>query len=165
MKKFNYLGEDITERRIEFVSPQYGYVDDNNRRFINWGEPNDIRDSDGFDKRYRPYDNSDEYVINDFIIPKGTKLCRYGAPSGVFTAYEGTTYESLGLPYVKETIEYHEYIVSKDIGVRCIVVKGLVAPMFNSKGGAIQFKHKQSIEDECADGFLEEDFSWMKKKL
>ena len=69
-------------------------------------------------------------------------------------------YENLGLPYVKETIEYHEFKVTEDLSVDCQVVKGLVAPKFQSKGGAIQFMHRQSVRLECEDGYLQEETSW-----
>lgn len=69
-------------------------------------------------------------------------------------------YENLGLPYVKETIEYHEFKVTEDLSVDCRVVKGLVAPKFQSKGGAIQFMHRQSVRLECEDGYLQEETSW-----
>lgn len=103
---------------------------------------------------------SDVYVIKDFILPKGMMLCRYGTPNGYFTTEKGTEYETLALPYVKETIEYHEYKVSEDIRVDCYVMKGAVAPKFNSTGGAVQFLHRQSVNLECEDGFLQEDMKW-----
>ncbi len=54
-----------------------------------------------------------------------------------------------GLPYVKETIEYHEFKVTEDLSVECRVDKGMVAPKFLSDGGAIQFMHKQPLRLEC----------------
>ena len=90
---------------------------------------------------------------------------RYGLPTGRFTTLKGTAYEKLGLPYVKETIEYHEYMVSLDLMVDCFVTKGIVAPAFYSEGGAIQFMHRQSINLECQDGLLKEVKGWRQKGL
>lgn len=160
----NHLGEDITDKRIELADSEYGYVDNNNIPHINWGSEDEVCDADGFDKRYRPMEEEIVYVIDDYVIPQGTYICRYGSPEGRFTTYKGTPYEGLGLPYVKETIEYHEYRVSEDIRVRCYVTKGVTAPKFNSLGGAVQFKHKQSIRLECEDGLLQEDFLWIQTK-
>ncbi len=158
----NYLGKDLTNVMIRLINSDYGEVDKENVPHIKWGEETDKCDSDGFDKKYRPIDGSDEYVV-DYLLPKGTIICRYGTNNGRFTTIKGTSYELLSLPYIKDTIEYHEYIVSKDVNVKCYVKKGISAPMFNSPGGAIQFKHKQIIKLECEDGYLQEDFSWIQK--
>lgn len=162
---YNYLGEDISNVRIQLINPEYGYVDDNNIPHINWGEETQKCDKNGFDKEFRPIQNSNVYVIKDFVIPKGTIICRYGFPGGIFTTIKGTSYDSLGLPYLKETIEYHEYRVSNDMSVHCYVDKGIVAPKFNSIGGAVQFMHKQPIRLECEDGYLEEENTWRLKNI
>lgn len=162
-KKFNYLGKDLVDIKIQLIDPDYGYVDEYNIPHINWGEETEKCDGDGFDKEYRPSNNSEEYVITDYIIPKGTIICRYGFPGGFFTTTQETKYETLGLPYLKETIEYHEYKVSEDICVECYVTKGIVAPKFSSAGGGIQFMHKQPIFLECEDGYLQEDMTWLHK--
>lgn len=159
--KYNYLGQELSNIRLALLNSEYGYVDEENIPHINWGSEDDICDKNGFDKTYRWSNNSDTYIIEDYIIPKGTILCRYGFPGGRFTTLKGSAYETLGLPYIKETIEYHEYKVSKDICVKCLVTKGKVAPKFSSQGGAIQFMHKQPITLECEDGYLQEDMSWL----
>ena len=164
-KRYNYLGEDIANIKIELDDLEYGYVDENNIPHINWRKEDDIVDSDGFDKRHRPFDGLDTYVIENYILPKGLVICRYGFPRGYFTTIKGTSYETLGLPYKKKTIEYHEYKVTEDLQVDCYVTKGIIAPMFNSAGGGIQFKHKQTIYFECEDGLLQEDFSWIQKNI
>jgi hypothetical protein len=46
-----------------------------------------------------------------------------------------------------------------------MVTKGKVAAKFGSNGGAIQFKHKQMISNECEDGFLREVFVWKQKNI
>lgn len=162
---YNYLGEDITESYIELLSPDYGYVDSDNNPHINWGGETESCDINGFDKSYRPLNDSDSYIIEDYILPKGTIICRYGFPRGFFTTEKGTSYDLLGLPYVRETIEYHEYKVSEDLRVTCIVRKGVIAPKFQSAGGGIQFMHKQSIRLEMEDGFLKEDKSWIQENI
>ena len=163
-KKYNCLGDDITEIRIVVEKSEFGYVDNNNIPHINWGTETDVCDANGFDKNYRP-DDSDIYLIENYIIPNGSIICRYGNPSGMFTTIKGTAYEELSLPYIKETIEYHEYKVTADLSVKCIVTKGVVAPKFSSLGGGIQFMHKQMISLECEDGFLEEDKTWLQKNI
>lgn len=164
-KIFNCFGEDITGKHIQLLDESFGYVDERNIPHINWGTETSRCDKDGFDKEFRPVEGSETYIIEDFIIPKGTTICRYGFPGGSFTTVKGSSYESLGLPYVVNTIEYHEYIVSEDLRVDCRVVKGSVAPKFLSSGGAIQFKHKQSIFLECEDGYLKEDVKWIQRNI
>ena len=165
MTTYNYCGEILSDVKLQLLSSDYGYVDDDNIPHINWGVETEKCDNNGFDKEYRPIDQSEEYVISDYVIPKGTMICRYGYPGGFFTTIRGTDYDSLGLPYVKETIEYHEYLVSEDLAVSCYVTKGLVAPKFQSNGGAIQFMHRQTIFLECEDGFLQEDTTWRQKNI
>lgn len=164
-KIFNYLGEDITNIPIELLSSQYGYVDSHNIPHIDWGNETDICDKNGFDKQYKVKDNSNVYLIDNYVLPKGITICRYGFSGGYFTTLRGEDYENLGLPYIKETIEYHEYKVSTDLQVNCIVRKGMVAPKFNSPGGGVQFMHKQTIRLEIEDGFIKEDMSWIQKNI
>lgn len=161
---YNCYGDNITDRVIVLSNELFGYVDENNIPHINWGSENDICDAEGYDKRFRPNDGSSVYVIEDFVLPQGTLLCRYGTPNGRFSTLAGTPYEYLGLPYKKETIQYNEYIVSKDMKIVCLVTKGKVAPKFDSPGGAIQFKHKQSIRLECEEGYLQEDRRWIQRR-
>ena len=162
---YNYIGEDITDKRICLLDDSYGFVDEKNIPHIKWGTENEKCDKNGFDKKFRPVKGSDEYVINDYVIPKGTMICRYGSPRGRFTTIKGTAYESLSLPYVKETIEYHLYRVSEDLKVECRVSKGAVAPKFSSPGGAIQFMHYQPIKFECEQGKLKEEKSWRQENI
>ena len=160
---YNSAGNDISGRKLKLANPAYGYIDDQNIAHIDWGMETEICDEDGFDKTFRPIVNDTAYVITDYVIPKGTVICRYGRETGRFTTLKGVDYDALGLPYQKDSIEYHEYVVSLDTTVECYVTKGRVAPKFDSYGGAVQFKHKQSIRLECQDGFLKEDYSWIHK--
>jgi len=164
-KMYNYLGEDLSNTKILLISSEFGFVDEDNIPHINWGREDSTCDKNGFDKKFRPIDGIEIHVVENYIIPKGTVLCRYGFPGGFFTTLKGSSYENLGLPYIKETIEYHEYKVSEDICVNCYVTKGMVAPKFTSMGGAVQFMHKQTINLECEDGFLQEDMSWLQKTI
>jgi hypothetical protein len=163
--KYNVLGEDITEHMLEVIDDEFGYIDEDNIPHINWRAEDDSCDKDGFDKTYRPISNSDEYLVRDYILPKGTIICRYGNPFGRFTTVRGTNYNKLGLPYKMNTIEYHEYQVTEDLSVDCVVDKGHVAPQFNSMGGAIQFKHRQLITLECEDGCLKEVYLWKHQNM
>ncbi len=151
----NYLGNDISGRK-RFISPEYGYYDESGREVVNWAPADDFVDSDGFDKNnIEPNGN----YTQDVILPYGKLICRYGNYRGRLTTDIDSRYEELALPYVKETVEYHSYKVFADgLRVQCTVLKGRVAPMFNSKGGAVQYKHYQSIAKEIEHGKLEEVF-------
>lgn len=162
---YNYLGEDITDTRIQLLDDKYGYVDEANIPHIDWGKETQKCDKDGFDKEHRPLEGSEDYIIRNYIIPKGTIICRYGFLGGLFTTIKGSEYDDLALPYVKETIEYHEFKVTEDLIVECVVTRGKVAPKFLSEGGAVQFMHKQPIRLECEDGYLMEDASWRQQTI
>lgn len=164
-KVFNYAGKDISGCPLRLRDEKFGYVDKDNKPHINWGSETPDCDKDGFDKNYRPISGEETHVVENFLLPKGIVICRYGSPDGFFTTIKGTPYDALSLPYVKETIEYHEYLVSSDVEVSCYVTRGLVGPKFKSHGGAIQFMHKQPIRLECEDGFLQEDDSWRQKDI
>lgn len=79
-------------------------------------------------------------------LPKDTILQRFGTEHGHYTSPANTPYEVLALPYKIETLEYNEYkVIADGIKVRCVVRKGKTAPSQNSRGGAIQYYHKDSI--------------------
>ncbi|MCR5733663.1 MAG: TNT domain-containing protein, partial [Lachnospiraceae bacterium] len=61
-------------------------------------------------------------------------ICRYGFTGGLFTTIKGTDYDALGLPFVKETIDYHEHKVTEDSSDECRAVKGIAAPKYSSNG-------------------------------
>lgn len=100
----------------------------------------------------------------EVILPKGTLIARYGEPFGRYTTLRGTKYESLSLPYAKDTVEYHEYKVIEDIRVQCVVDKGKVAPNFEKEGGAVQFYHKKTIAEEISRGTIREEYTWVVKQ-
>ena len=151
----NCFGIEISGEK-QFISPEFGYYDASGREVVNWKPEDETVDSDGFDKSN--VEANGKY-IQDVVLPYGKLICRYGNHRGRLTTDIDSRYEDLALPYVKETVEYHIYKVTSDgIKVQCTVLKGRVAPMFNSPGGAVQYKHYQSIAKEIESGKLEEVF-------
>ncbi len=154
---FNSDGQWVEAKDLKLKSPEYGEVLPDGRIIVHWKEEDDTVDGDGFDKSY---EGSDGYY-DEVILPIGSKLCRYGTPAGYLTAPIGTPYEHLGLPYIKETREYHEYRVVAD---NCKVKRGKVSPMFDSPGGGTQYLHPETIEEEEKKYHkVEEDFEWLEK--
>lgn len=74
-------------------------------------------------------------------LTKGTIIVRYGSERGSFVTDPGTSYSDLSLPYDKNSVEYHEYMVNSDIAC----TKGTVAPAFGKKGGGVQYMTNESI--------------------
>ena len=122
---------------------------------IRWGYSNEYADENGFDTRFP--------VDKDYILKPGEKIIRYGSPNGKFTAVYGTSYDEISLPYKVESIEYHEYIVTKAFNVKVIVAKGIVAEDHGRKGQGTQYMHRQSISEEIAEGNLKEVKTWIVK--
>ncbi len=151
MAQTNIRGLEIQACDLELKNPAWGEVKDDGTIIVYWAKPDDKVDGRGFDKSYK---GTDGYV-DEIELPVGTRLARFGSPQGKLTAPEGSPYEKLGLPYKEETIEYHVYVV---VSEGCHVKRGIVAPMFDSPGGATQYLHYNSIEAEISLGYLEEDF-------
>lgn len=102
-------------------------------------------DENGFD--VNNVEDNGKHIM-EVCLPKGTHIIRYGSEMGRFTAPKGTPYDQLGLPYVKESVEFHEYIVIADsIKVLCKVNRGKVAPIFDSQGGGVQYQHFNTIRE------------------
>lgn len=164
---YNYLKEDITGIAPQLIDEAYDKHDEITHKLlytpygypvVNWPEESIYNDKDGFDKSIE-IDGEYKHTV---ILPKGTVLCRYGRSIGFFTTFKGTPYSKLGLPYIPETIEYHEYIdIADGVEVECKVVEGIVAAAFNSEGGATQFLHPTAIMNEIMAGKLKEDFAWI----
>lgn len=136
----NDVGDPVTGIR-KLKNPLFGHgFDENGEPKINWKEfTPDFADDNGFDKRN--VEENGNYWIK-VTLPFNTVLIRYGPETGKFTAPEGTDYDMLSLPYIRESVEFHKYRVrSNDITVYSYVHKGKVAPMFGSSGGAVQFFH------------------------
>lgn len=51
-----------------------------------------------------------------------------------------------------------EDVDADGLTVQCVVQKGKVAPMFDSIGGTIQYKHYQTLAKELDDKKIEEVF-------
>lgn len=115
----------------------------NGEACINWNLLSEFADTDGFDTRIvLPGETSYKKLI--ILTPK-TIIIRYGPERGSYTAPKGTAYENLSLPYTKDTVEYHEYMVLQNTVVECLVEEGIVAPGFSSAGGGIQYLHDAPI--------------------
>ena len=152
MKK-NCNGELIVGKR-EFRDPSYGFYGEGGEEHVNWNKPDEDVDEDGFDKHHKEPDGQ---YKQDVILPYGKLLCRYGPLMGRTTTDYGTPYENISLPYIKETVEYHIFrVIADGLIVQCIVTKGKTAPMFEQPGGAVQYKHYQSLIKEVESDKLEE---------
>lgn len=76
-------------------------------------------------------------IIEDAIVPKGTRFKRYGSDAGNFLGTTGDSIEerSLALHSRSKEVEQHYYQMVEDGSM----TKGEVAPWFGSKGGGTQF--------------------------
>lgn len=146
-KVYNVKGEELFDFP-DYENPDFGtYHPVKGYTQPHWDKYRDdnVSDLDGFDKTVTmPGGDYKERVV----LPKGFRFARFGGPvKGYFGTVPGTEYEKLGLPYKKLTCEYHVYEVLEDIEVD----KGIVAPIFNSKGGGDQFKFFDSFQELLID--------------
>ena len=121
--------------------------DDNGEELVDWIKfKTKYADQYGFDMRKKSVEG---IYCTEVILPHGTIIIRYGPESGKYTAPEGTSYDTLALPYERSTVEFHKYKVNTPLQVAYVKVrKGIVAPMFDSDGGAVQFYHfKNNIRE------------------
>ena len=157
----NYMGEPLGDRPVELQKSEYGTGEYREQYFpeVKWEEyRKTFSDESGFDKNFKN-SNGEYYTI--IVLPQNTELVRYGSNSGSYTTLKGTPYEMLGLPYKKETIDYHEFVVIADsVKVFCRVKRGVVAPIFDSLGGGVQFKHESNMRKLIREHILEEVFLW-----
>lgn len=162
MNIYNCNGKRIKPEDLRLISDEYGRILPNGKVEVKWASEDDNIDSNGYDKHN--VESNGQYTIT-IELEKGTKLCRFGPPSGFTTSPVGTNYDLMALPFVKETREYHEYVVIADgLSVKLIVEKGISGAMFNSPGGAVQYTHMQSIAEEIYDKKLKEDMTWLQLK-
>ncbi len=160
--KYNCFGEALNNTEPMLAHVEFGRINEVGDLVPDWALESDFVDNDGFDKTNVEEDGNYKQLI---MLPKGTKLCRYGGAVGKTTTLRGTPYEQLGLPYIIETVEYHEYeVIADGVSVECYVTKGRVAAMFNSPGGAIQFVHQRRIVEEIETRRLKEVTTWLKNK-
>lgn len=142
--KTNYKGEIISGIR-ELRKPEYGTgeFDSDMNPIPNWNLVID-GDGHGFDKHHK--EPNGDYIMK-VVLPRHTRLVRYGTEAGSYTAPLGTKYEELSLPYKKESVYYHEYeVIARAITVfavrrGCFVDRGRAAPGFDYPGGALQYFH------------------------
>ncbi len=126
-KRYNRFKKELSAAMLpKLASESYAKPD---------GSPNWQGDPNGFDRRYS---------VEPYILPKGTRILRYGDEEGYNAAPLHTPYSHLAMPYLIESCEYNEYEVVED-GVyveKVNVVKGIVAqqPVWPEEpGGGIQY--------------------------
>ncbi|MBK0035812.1 hemagglutinin repeat-containing protein [Erwinia sp. S43] len=89
-------------------------------------------------------------------IPVGTRLDRYGEPSGSFLAPKGTPYGERALAPGAKAEKYYEYEVVKPLPV----IQGKIAPAFGEPGGGVQIlpnmEQRVNIEWLIDKGYLKE---------
>ncbi len=88
----------------------------------------------------------------DVVLEEGTVFSRYGSNRGQYATDKGESYDSLGLPYVEDTVEYHEYIVLKPLPC----TSGFVAENFESAGGGKQYYFDKNIKYLLRNGYIKE---------
>ncbi len=150
----NYKGETISGIR-QLKKPEYGAGKTNRygQPVVNWNYLSKYADDDGFDTRN--IESNGKHTV-EYILPYGSIIIRYGSEIGHFSAPKGTAYENLALPYIPESVEYNEYkVTAHDVRIQCIVEKGIVAPGFDSNGGAVQYLHPITIRESVRKGMLE----------
>ena len=118
---------------------------------VNWDENIKNGDENGFDLNC---------ALEEFELPIGSRIMRYGKEQGLFSSPIGTKYECLALPYTIDSIMYNEYEVIRPLLVkrrRCAgypIQKGIVAEGFGTVGGGIQYKHHEPILTSFKKHFL-----------
>lgn len=150
----NYKGETISGIR-QLKKPEYGAGKTNRygQPVVNWNYLSKYADDDGFDTRN--IESNGKHTV-EYSLPYGSIIIRYGSEIGHFSAPKGTAYENLALPYIPESVEYNEYkVTAHDVRIQCIVEKGIVAPGFDSNGGAVQYLHPITIRESVRKGMLE----------
>ena len=87
------------------------------------------------------------------LLPKGTVISRYGPNRGVFVSPAKTSLEERALPKnTREKNELHTFVLKND--VTCY--KSIVAPWFAQKGGGVQLRFTNSLQELLDRGDLDE---------
>lgn len=82
------------------------------------------------------------------ILSKGTIVSRYGPNRGAYVSPVGTSMEARALDkWTREENQLHTFELKKDV----VCYKSIVAPWFGQKGGGIQYKLCNSVQ-ELLDG-------------
>lgn len=96
-----------------------------------------------------PNDGVVEGTSKNVTLEPGTKIDRYGADDGYYTAPIDTPYEERAVAPGTDQKPYSQFEVVKPIEA---VEQGEVAPWFDQPGGGTQYLMPESIEDlidEC----------------
>lgn len=90
----------------------------------------------------------------DEVLPVGTKLSRYGEPTGKYLAPVNTPFENRAMPNNDEYYndDKHTYVVEKPLQVHTSVI----APAFEQVGGGIQYNTDKSIQHYLDEGYIKE---------
>lgn len=112
-----------------------------------------VKKDDNIANDYKVGFDSTKPIEKDFTLKKGTTISRYGSKGGSTATDKGTDYDSLSMPYERETVEYHEFEVIKDIE-GCS--KGFAAPNFDSKGGGVQYNLEKNFSYYLRNGYIRE---------
>lgn len=83
------------------------------------------------------------------LIP-GTRVDRYGKPTGSFVSPEGTPFSQRSLPASAQSKSYNVYQVAKPFEVDA----GPAAPWFGQQGKGMQYELPTSVQNLMNDGFL-----------
>lgn len=87
------------------------------------------------------------------LLHKGTVISRYGPNRGVFVSPAKTSLEERALPKnTREKNELHTFVLKND--VTCY--KSIVAPWFAQKGGGVQLRFTNSLQELLDRGDLDE---------
>ena len=156
-EQYNCYGEALSDENW-FLPLDEQYFDDEG--FPLWNKWIQHGDKSGFDTRHTTPGGKH---IERVVLPKGKRIIRFGLDGGSFTTDYGEKYENLSLPYKVDTVPYHEYIVTGECEVECLVDKGIVAPGFSSRGGAVQYRHYVTVHEALRQGILKEDYAWLQK--
>lgn len=98
-----------------------------------------------------PNDGVVEGTSKNVTLEPGTKIDRYGADDGYYTAPIDTPYEERAVAPGTDQKPYSQFEVVKPIEA---VEQGEVAPWFDQPGGGTQYLMPESIEDLIDEGYL-----------
>ena len=135
-----------TDEFIESIAKKYGMTYTKGKK----GEDRFYSD-DG--KPIYPPNNGAIGKEEKTVLPKGTVISRYGPNGGVFASSAKTSLEERALPKnTREKNELHTFVLKND--VTCY--KSIVAPWFAQKGGGVQLRLTNSLQELLDRGDLDE---------
>lgn len=135
-----------TDEFIESIAKKYGMTYTKGKK----GEDRFYSD-DG--KPIYPPNNGAIGKEEKTVLPKGTVISRYGPNRGVFVSPAKTSLEERALPKnTREKNELHTFVLKND--VTCY--KSIVAPWFAQKGGGVQLRFTNSLQELLDRGDLDE---------